>query len=247
MRFSYNAVWEDTLELLRRHARLLAPIAGVFLFLPALLVAVFLPPPVPPQGVDLQRLVQLSIDYYQAGALWFLLQRLLLMVGALAMLRLVFAQDTVGGALVHGLRLTPFYFLLSIVCGLAIALGLILLLLPGLYLFGRLVPLAAVLVAENRRNPFDAVGRTFALTRSHGWAILGLVLAVAIVAGIAVGVAGILFGLILILAAGQELGKLLAAVVTSGLDAAMTTMLVMLSAAIYRALAGRNAVAAAFE
>ena len=38
---------EDTLKLLRRHAPLLAAIAGVFLFLPALLIAVLLPPPVP--------------------------------------------------------------------------------------------------------------------------------------------------------------------------------------------------------
>src|SRR6185437_17138364 len=50
MRFSYNQVWEDTLRLLRENAALLAAIAGVFLFLPALLVAVLVPPPVPPQG-----------------------------------------------------------------------------------------------------------------------------------------------------------------------------------------------------
>src|SRR4051812_38184352 len=52
MSFSYNAVWEDAVRLLRQHAPLLAAIAGVFLFLPALLFAVFLPQPTPPQGGD---------------------------------------------------------------------------------------------------------------------------------------------------------------------------------------------------
>lgn len=246
MSFSYNAVWEDTLRLLRQHAPLLAAIAGVFLFLPALLFAVFMPPPVP-QGGDPERVVQLVLDYYRTAAPWFLLQGLFTMVGTLAMLRLVFARDTVGGALVHGLMLLPFYFLLSIICGFMIGFGLILLIVPGLYLLGRLAPVSAVLVAETRRNPFDAIGRTFALTRGHGWAILGIVFVVAIVAGIAVSIAGTLFGLVFVLVAGQELGKMLASVVVSALNAALATLLTMLYAAIYRALAGTDSVAAAFE
>ena len=247
MSFSYNAVWEDTLTLLRQHAPLLAAIAGVFLFLPALLFAVFMPPPVLQQGGDPQRVFQVILEYYRAAAPWFLLQGLFTMVGTLAMLRLVFARDTVGGALVQGLMLLPFYFLLSIICGFMIGFGFILLFVPGLYLLGRLAPVSAVLVAENRRNPFDAIGRTFALTRGHGWAILGIVFVVAIVAGIAVSIASTLFGLIFVLAAGQELGKMLTAVVASALNAALATLLTMLYAAIYRALAGTASVAATFE
>ena len=247
MSFSYNAVWEDTLKLLRQHAPLLAAIAGVFLFLPGLLMAVLLPPPVPPPGADPGRAVQLWLDYYGTAGPWLTLESLIAMVGTLAMLRLVFARDTVGGALVQGLILTPFYFLLSILCGFMIGSGFILLIVPGLYLIGRLAPFSAVLVAENRRNPFDAIKRTFALTKGHGWAILGLVFVVAIVAVIAMGVADTLFGVIFILVAGQELGKLLTAVVASALSAALGTLMVMLYAAIYRALAGTKSAAAAFE
>jgi hypothetical protein len=143
--------------------------------------------------------------------------------------------------------LTPFYLLLSIMLGFMVGIGFLLLIVPGLYLFGRIVPAPAVMAAENRRNPFDAMRRTFALTKGRGWAILGLVFVVGIVAGIAVGVAGTLFGLIFVLAAGQELGKLLAAVVVAALRAALSTLLVMLYAAIYRALAGSDSVAATFE
>ena len=126
MSFSYNAVWEDTVRLLRQHAPLLAAIAGVFLFLPDLLFAVFMPPPVPAQGGDPGRALQMILDYYRQAGPWFLLMGLFTMVGTLAMLRLVFARGgtTVGDALVQGLILTPFYFLLSIICGFMIGFGL---------------------------------------------------------------------------------------------------------------------------
>jgi hypothetical protein len=248
MGFSYNAIWEDAVRLLRQHAPLLAAIAGVFLFLPNLLFAVFMPPPVPAQGGDPGRALQMILDYYGEAAPWFLVMGLFTMVGTLAMLRLVFVRGTtVGDALVQGLLLTPFYFLLSMICGFMIGFGFLLLLVPGLYLFGRLAPFPAVLVAENRRGPFDAIGRTFALTKGHGWGILGIVFVVAIVAGIAVSVADTLFGLIFVLAAGQELGRTLTAVVSSALRAGLTTLLIMLYAAIYRALAGTDSVAATFE
>ena len=266
MKFSYNAVWEDTLSLLRRHGPLLAAIAGVFLFLPALLFAVFMPPP-EPQGTDPQRAVQLLLDFYRAAGPWFLVQALFSMVGTLAMLRLVFARGTtVGGALVHALKLTPFYILLSLVFGFAIAIAslvvivpaallgplavavvVLLLIVPLLYLVARIVPVPAVMVAEHRRNPFDALRRTFALTAGHGWAVLGIVAVVVIVAGIGVGVADTMFGLIFVLAAGPDLGKLFAAVLAAALRAGFATLLVMLYAAIYRALAGSDRLAAAFE
>ena len=266
MSFSYNAVWEDTTRLLRQHAPLLTAIAGVFMFLPALLFAVFMPPP-EPQGGDPARVVQLMMTFYRAALPWFLLQGLFSIVGTLAMLRLVFASGTtVGDALVHGLKLTPFYLLLSIIFGvavtlaslvivipavllgpLAVAFAILLLIVPLLYILGRIVPVPAVMVAENRRNPIDAIRRTFALTRGHAWAIIGIVLVVAVVAGIAVGMADTLAGLVFILIAGQEIGKLLASVVAAALNAAFATLLVMLYAAIYRALAGSNSVAAAFE
>ena len=245
MRFSYNAVWEDTMALVRRHAPLLTAIAGVFLFLPALLIAVYLPPPEPPQGTDPSRALELLFAYYQVAAPWRVLEGIVSMVGTLAMLRLVFARDTsVGGALVFGLLLTPFYILLSIVLGVMFLIGFILLIIPGLYLLGRFAPAPALMVAENRRNPIEVVRRTFALTKGNGWSILGMVLIVLIVGLITIGVADALFGLVFILLLGQALGKLLSAVIASALAAAFSTLLIMLYAAIYRALAGADAAAA---
>jgi hypothetical protein len=266
MAFSYNAVWEDTVKLLRQHAPLLAAIAGVFMFLPALLFAVLMPPP-EPQGNDPARLVELMMVFYRQAAPWFLVQFLASIVGTLAMLRLVFARGTsVGEALVQALKLTPFYLLLMLIFCLAVAIGsmlilvpaamigpvavllaMLLLIVPAFYLIGRIAPVPAVMVAENRRNPIDALRRTFALTEGRGWAIIGLIAVIAVVALIAAGMADTLAGLVFILAAGQHLGKMLASVVASALQAGIATLLVMLYAAIYRALAGRDSVAATFE
>jgi hypothetical protein len=247
MSFSYGAVWEDTMALARAHAPLLTAIAGVFMFLPALLFAVYLKAP-EPQTPDFSQMMQQFMDWYGEVWPWLLLQALITLVGSAAMLRLVFARGvTVGGALLFGLTLLPFYFLMSLLTSLIVGIGLFLLIVPGLYLAGRLVPSTAVMVAENRRNPIDAVSRTFALTAGHGWAILGLVLIVVIVAAIVLGVAGTILGIVFVLLAGQEIGTLLKAVVESVFNSAFTTLLVLLYAAIYRSLAGTGSVAETFN
>lgn len=245
MKFSYGAVWEDTMRLLRENARLLAAIAGVFVFLPALLAAQLLPPP---ETTDPERIFTDLIEYYSNAWYWLLLESLVSMVGGAAMLRLVLVPGTsVGGALGFGLMLLPFYFLLSLISGIIFGLGIILLIVPGLYLAGRLAPAPAVMVAENRRNPIEALSRSFEITTGRGWAVFGLVFIVAIVAGIVILVVTLLAGTIFILAAGQDLGGLLSAIVTAALSAGFATLLLVLYAAIYRGLTGSDSIAATFE
>jgi hypothetical protein len=240
MTISYSAVWDDTIALTRRHAPLLAAIAGVFLFLPALLFAVFLKPE-DPQSQDMARVFELLIEWYRAAAPWLMLQGLVSMVGGVAMLRLVFEErTTVGGALLFALALLPFYFLLTLISGLMILAASLLLLVPGLYLYARLAPAGAIMVAERRRSPIDAIRRSFALTKGQGWAILGLVLIVVVVGAVSIGVAETIFGIVFHLAAGQELGDLLTTIVSSVLSAAFSTLIVMLYAALYRALSPQS-------
>ncbi|HET9639686.1 MAG TPA: hypothetical protein VFP12_10800 [Allosphingosinicella sp.] len=244
MKFSYSAVWADTAALLRSHSSLIATVAGVFLFLPGLLVAHFLPQPEP---VELDRIGQLWIDYLGANWPWLLLNSLISMIGSIAILLLIFARDiSVGGAIRAALALLPGYFIASLLGSFAIGIGFVLLIVPGLYLLGRLGPLNSVVVAEAHRNPIAAIRRCFELTRGHGWAILGLILIVAFAAAIAVGVASTLIGILLVLVAGQDIGQLLVLIVRTAGNAAMMTLLLVLNAAIYRQLsAGRSAPAAA--
>lgn len=245
MKFSYSAVWDDTLGMIRENGRLLAAVAGVFIFLPAALVAVFFPDP---QPQDVTRIFPELMEHYRSIWHWLALSGLLAMISGAAMLRLVLARGTsVGDAILYGAMLLPFYFLLSLIGGLIIGLGMLALLLPGLYLLGRLAPATAIMVAENRRNPIEIIGRSFEITRGRGWAVFGLVFLVAIVGGIVGGVVGVLAGIVFHLAAGQELGTSLTAIFGAALDSALGVLLLILYAAIYRALTSDTSAAATFE
>ncbi|MEA3066415.1 MAG: hypothetical protein QOJ27_2876 [Sphingomonadales bacterium] len=243
MRFSYSAVWADVIALLRAHASLIATVAGVFIFLPGLLVAYFLPQPV---TEDFTRLREIWVEYAELNWPFLLANIFVNMVGAIAILRLIFARGvTVGGAISGALALLIPYFLASLLSGFLVSFGFVLLIVPGLYLLGRLGPLSPVVVAENRRNPVDALARCFALTRGHGWAVFGLILIVAFAAAIAIGVVTTLAGIAFILVAGQELGRMLELIVSSAGHAALVTLLLLLNAAIYRQLAAAAPAAAA--
>jgi hypothetical protein len=238
MTFSYNAVWEDTGRLLKAHGPLLAAIAGVFVFLPTLLLGYFFPPPEPPATIEIREYLRIMVDYFKDHSLWFVLHSFVVMTGTAAMLRLVFApRVTVAAAIMFGLVLLPAYSILTVMTNVIVLVGLILLVVPGLYLWGRVLPAGAAMVAEDRRNPIDALKRGFALTVGRGWAVVGLLLLVLVPGEILIWVIQQLTGILFILAAGQEVGKLLTAVVYCALNAIFAVVLTMLSAAIYRALA----------
>jgi hypothetical protein len=249
MSFSYNAVWEDLVALARAHGRLLAPVAGVFFFLPVLLIGHFLPVP-EMEAANSDAVLRQVLDYYAANALWLVLQGLAAMIGSATILRLILTRGvSVGAALVFALGLLPFFFLLSLLESMVIGAGLLLFLIPGCYLFGRLAPATAVMVAEERRNPIAALERTFALTRGSGWAVFGFVLVVAIVSGVVAFVIGVLCGIAFHFAASPDIAQLLTLVVDAVLNAASVVLLTLLYAALYRALSGSAApeVAATFH
>lgn len=238
MRFSYSAVWNETLAILRSHASLLIAIAGVFMFLPSVLSGYLIPPP---QGGDESRAVQELVGWFSANWPWLLLVNIVSMIGTIAIFQLIFdrGRPTVGGAIAGAFLLLPAYLLASIIIGFLTAIGLILLIIPGLYIFARFTPFGPVIVAE-RRGPIDAIGRTFAVTRGKGWAILGLVIVI-VLAGAVINIAlTAVVGSILLLVGGQDLGKLLALLFESALGTIFAIVMLALFAAIYRACVGEG-------
>jgi len=237
-KFTQNAVWADTLKLTRTHWAALIAIAGVFNFLPTLLVNKFYPMTEPAAMADLQERFQHILDYYRDHSLVIVLQSFVVMIGSAAMLRLVFARSgTVGGAILFAIALLPAYSILIVLTNLAVGAGFMLLIVPGLYLLGRLLPAGAAMVAEERRNPIDALKRGWALSEGHGWLIVGFYLLVAIGAAILMLAIGSVTGILFRAVAGQELGSLLAMIVLCAMQAVAATLFTMVSAAIYRALA----------
>jgi len=79
---------------------------------------------------------------------------------------------------------------LSLLVGLGVAIGFVLLIVPGVYLMTIWAVAAPSLVIE-RQGVFAAIGRSRELVRGHGWQVLGVILVVlvlALLAGILVGV-----------------------------------------------------------
>lgn len=245
MKFSYSEVWTDVVALARTHGTLIGAVAGVFIFLPALLIGYLLPTP---EAAGFNQMLQRLQEYAGANWHWLLLQSLVAMVGTIAIFRLIFARAgiTVGAAIAAAVALLPTYFAASVLSGLAIGIGSLLLIVPGLYLIGRLSPLGAVIVAEEQRNPITALSRTWDLTKGRGWAVLGLVLVVLLAALVVVGVLNALLGVIVILIAGRELGTLLMLIVSTATSTGMTVLSILLYAAIYRRLSPAQS-AAAFD
>ncbi|HEY0149121.1 MAG TPA: glycerophosphoryl diester phosphodiesterase membrane domain-containing protein [Allosphingosinicella sp.] len=239
MRFSYSAIWEDTVRLLRAHASLAAALAGVFLFLPSLLTSHFLPFPTPSDPADVTR--QFS-EYFSTNAHWIALSGIIGMVGTLSILFLVFRTPgiAVGGAIAAGFALLPFYFIANFLTVIPIVIGLMLFIIPGLYLIGRFLPLAPVMVAQGERNPLTAIARTWALTRGRGWAVTGLFILVCIGGFVLSSVISGIIVVILRVALPENISTLLGLIVSAAASTILQMVLIFLYAAIYRALSVRH-------
>jgi hypothetical protein len=237
MKFSYSAVWSDTVRMFGANASLLLAIAGVFFFLPALLVGYLLPPPAGATTTEAM-IVDLSA-YLEANWHWLLLANVVNMVGAIAIYLLLFntRNHTVGGAIAGAIPFLLFYLILSILSTLIIGAGCMLFLLPGLYLLGRLGISGAVMVAEGARNPLEALGRTWTRTKGRGWAVAGIIILIAITGFVLTFVASRVFGSVILLALGREgVGSLVLLILDSAVSAAFSSVMLVLMAAIYRAL-----------
>jgi hypothetical protein len=236
MSFSYTKVWEETVRTLRANGSLLVAVAGVFIFLPTLVAAYLAPAP---QTQTMQAIG----DYYSENFGVLLIAQLISFIGNLAVLTLVLDErrPTVGGSIGAAFAMLPAYFLVSLISGLMILGGLLLLIVPGLYLVGRLAATGPALVAEGRRNPFDIIGRSFALTKGRGWAVLGLIALVFIAFWVLTMAVTVVVGSIFLVidrVSGGGIGAFLVLILTSATTAAFNTVLMVLVASLYRSLVG---------
>jgi hypothetical protein len=247
MNFSYSAVWDDCVRLIRLHFPLVVAVAGVFIFLPNLLLGHLVPQP-QPTAATLPAIMQAYAAYLDANWIWLLASTLFNLLGGIAILLLIFdgSRPTVGAAILGSVQILPFYFLASLLSGLILMLGFNAFIIPALYLYGRLAPLGPVVVAEGRRNPVEAIMRCFAITRGHGWSIFGLIFIISIAAGLVSFAISAVLGIGFMLLLGAELGKFLSLIVTTALQTLLTILLVVVTAAIYRALA-EDSVARQFD
>ena len=234
MRLSYDACWQTIASLLRAHADVLFVIAGVFLLLPLLAQTIYLPPPV--LSSFSPAAFEAFLGYYQSNIVPVLLVRLATLTGTGCLTALLLARDapTVGEAIRRATQLLPALFLADVLLQILVAIGLIALILPGLYLIARSVLTAPAIMAENIRNPVRALQRSFALTQNLGWQIFGLIFIIMAVAWIGTSAILTVAGVVFQLALPQEAASLVRAMIGALSPTIMMLIYALMSAGLYR-------------
>ena len=240
MKLSYDAVWQDVMRLLRAHADMILVLTGVFIFLPWLAQALYFPPPVMVR-FDATSL-QAYLTYLQGNFPAILAQRLMGLLGTGAILALLICTDrpTVGDAIKRAGRLLPSLLLIDILVQTMWTLGLLALIVPGLYIMGRTCMSQAAMMAEHIASPLRATARSFALTHQIGWQVFGFIAIIGIVTWIgtsaAMTVIGVVAKLLLPAEATAQIHAVLAALSTS----LISIVAILVPAGLYRQLSGRN-------
>ena len=183
MRFDARAVLRDAWAMWRADSDLLLRVSAAFLFLPQFAILLLLPsmPPiaVTPEMTQAERmaLAEKIMNWVSAYGWWYLLGAVLVQAGTLILLMLYLRRIDLREAIGQTVQLFPRYLLAMILVGLPLGLGVltIVLLLPGLYLLGRLIAVGPALVAEAPMSVRRSLSRAWALSRGHGFVLAGLV------------------------------------------------------------------------
>ena len=234
----YSRAWNDAKALLRGQRDAVIAIAGALWFFPAWLSG-FLTRDA--EAAPAQNLAELMASVQQMLAEnWYIMlpTALIGLWGTVALYALLTRHDLarVGDALRLGLALLPVYFLAQLLSGWAIMLGMILFILPGLYMIGRLLPVGAVIIAEPARGVIGGLRHGWNLTQGQGWRITLFFLVIMIVAAIAYFVASLFIELPVTLAVGRGGVPLLSAAVEAAGSTVINLLSLGVSVAVYRQL-----------
>ncbi|MET3438458.1 hypothetical protein [Sphingomonas sp. 1185] len=170
------AALRDAWGLFRRNADLTLRLAAPFLFLPTFALGLLVPaPPLPEEdAADGAARAMAWVDSVgnwagQYGG-WYFATYAIGLIGTAALLALHLGGGrlTVGQALNVSLRIAPRFLLAMILVALPVGAGMLLYILPGLYVAGRLLLVGPILLAERRMPALAALARSFALTRGVG-------------------------------------------------------------------------------
>lgn len=225
MNFSISEAWTATQASIAARFGDYALPAAAFIFLPQLVVALYGPQPETAQQA-----------FAAVGSGWNALANLVALLGQLAILLLALRPAMpVGAAIKSAARLWPLGFVITLLFGLALVLGFLALILPGIFLLGRLL-LAIPAYAERDAGIADAFSESWERTRKAWLKIAGAVLLFAVAGFVLIVVLTIPGRLV----DGAEPGLLTGLLVAGG-SALFTVYFSVFQAKIYQRLgAGRS-------
>ena len=236
-KIDFNIVWDDAKAMAATNRDLLTAIAGMFLLLPLVVSSQLLNvPEMPGKNPSQEAVLAWYEAYMQANWLLLLVVTLITSFGTLAMLTLLLRPErlTVAESMHAGLRVLPGYFLAYILQTFGIMAGLMLFIIPGFYLIGRFALVAAVAAAEGHANPLTILRRSAELTRGNGWRVFFLLAVIMVILFIINIIATVMIGIFASLLLPSDLADLAMGIISGLFWAAIFTLIVLVSAAIYR-------------
>lgn len=231
-----SSAFERARELFTNNLQLLLAVAGVFFVIPQLVLGFIsgsadgLPPGL--EGLeDFEKIGQVFQDFYLDNIIWFLLSMVATFVGTITVFVILLdkSRPTVGQAIGIAVSLLIVYFIMSLLTGFATLLGLLLFIIPGIYVSIKLTLAPAIMVAEKNTNPIEAMKASWALTKGNSLRIFFYLLIIGIVLFVISLLVGGIAGLL-----GDTIGLVVSALFT-GLITAFNLAVI---AGIYQELRG---------
>lgn len=242
MKIDIGAACREALELWRRDRDVIVAVAGVFFFLPNFALALFLSRgDGAAQPGDQQAMVEALQRYLVDNAHWLGLQAVAELVGIAVLLALVLdpSRPTVREALVAAFRRLPILIVAMLLVSAAKLVGLLLFVLPLLYVIGRAFLVLPVLVAEPQRRFGDAMQRAVSLTEGQvipllavsGLLYFGAQLVVLLLSGTAGAISS---------GGGNPVTLAMLSAAVAAVGAAMSVAFTLVRVTVYRRLASKG-------
>ena len=229
-RLTAGAIWQETLAALRPDFWTLFAVVAPFTLLVGMVLSLFGPPP-PQKLEDLTPQTVLILG---------LLPNIIGAIGQLAVVRLVLRPgETAGKALGAAFAGLPAWAGAALLTAVPVGIGLILLVVPGVYLMARLFLIAPVIMVE-RAGPMAAIARSWRMTETCAWQVLLLfVLGLLAIIGLSLLAAGLggAIGSVLVLAGSKGAADFAVALVPAVLSTVVAMASAAAAAVLYRRLA----------
>lgn len=241
-KLDYRAVWFDARALFAAHREAMVAIAGFFIFMPAWISSFLAPPFMLDTLQDTSKTIAALSGYFEANWPILLPTTLLTMFGSLTLYVLLSgrALDKVGDALVIAAAIFVPYLLASVLVGWATFAGILMLIIPGLYLAGRFALLPAIITREPGLGVAGSIRRTWEITNKCGWAILVLMLFVAVFVRLVASIAGGAVDAVCIAIAGEGGIPILQSAVTASFVAIEAIAFVLMLVSVNRELSAQT-------
>ncbi len=263
MKLDMGNAWNEATNLLSANRELLAIIAGIFVFLPAIVLAVIAPEVAAgPTELNPEDPMAAAREFYSANGIWLLLIAIINAVGSLSLFALLRDnRPTVGEAISTGLKsLLPYLgaqilliialsIALGVPVGLAIAAGGpavgalvgIIAAVAFIYVMIKFSLLAPAMVIDGELNPVNALRASWNATKGNSLRLLLFYVLLGIAVVVVAAVFALITGLFVAMLGTGSVAAMLGGALNGLVSAVWAVVIVAVLSATYRQLTGPSA------